>query len=630
MSCIGFKEISVFKSVVLKKWGLLLGMLSTSLLAFAQQLPNPHIKINRLAHVVIFEDADRVTKRYQLEMQALTPEGAQAITKAQIGFNSALDDLKIIQAKTIKADGREIRVETNGFALQKGYSAPGVGVTLPEWEIREINFPDVKVGDKVFREVVQISLKSPLPGFQNFQDYLMPNVEATEMTVRIEAPQSLKLSISASPTLSMTTEGNKQVWTGKFSNTAAAIDDNATSIRPLIPHVMVSTVASNQDLGQRFAVAMIEKAVVTPEIDALAKRLTEKATTDEQKVRAVYDWIRKEIKYAAIFMGVGGWVPNDTTHIMSKRYGDCKDHVTLMHALLKAVGVEVQPALINTFPHYELDPVPLGFNHVISYIPALKKFLDPTSMNTPFESVPHAIYGKPVVVSDGRQAALLKVPPLSKADNTVLSQTTLKVAASGAAEMTLKVKARGHAASLIQDQLSQIPTGMGSAAIQRILQQSGLQGTGFLRHEKVNRDSMEQTFEAEMSVRDLLKNSDAGATVLNPPLNMPIYVLNNLGNHQQERRTTPYVCNSMKVREEFSIEFEEGFKLNRVPSALNRDMPGIRFASSYQQTGNKIEGWREIEIEHAEQECSPTEYRRRRLFMLDAVRHLRSQVIYER
>ncbi len=603
---------------------------SLGIASIAQQLPNPHLKITRADNHIVFESADRVIKRSRLELQALTAEGAQAVTKAQVGFNSALDELKIIQAKTIKSDGREIKVETNGFAVQKGYSAPGVGVTLPEWEIREINFPDVKAGDKVFREVVQTSIKSSLPGFQNFQAFLLPAFDADEMTVRIEAPQSLKLSVAANPSLTMSIENGKQIWIGKFSNKATTYDDNASSIRLRIPYVMVSTMGSNQDLGQRFAAAMIEKAVVTPEIDALAKRLTANATTDEQKVRAVYDWVRKEIKYAALFLGVGGWVPNDTTHIMSKRYGDCKDHVTLMHALLKAVGVESRPALIYTVFEYELDPVPVGFDHVISYVPSLQKFLDPTAMNTPYEGLPYSAYGKPVVVSDGKQTEVLKVPALRKMDNTVLSQTNIKIAASGAAEVTLKVKTRGHSASLIQDRLSQIPAGMGSAAVQQIIQQSGLQGTGFLRNEKVNRDSIEQSFEADLSIRDLLKNTDAGAVVPNPPLNLPIYVLNNLGNHQQERRTMPYVCNSMQVREEFSMEFEAGFKLYRVPASFTREISGIRFTSSYIQSGNKIAGWREIEIDHPEQECSPDEYRRRRLAMLDIVRHLRSQIIYER
>ncbi len=596
----------------------------------SQQLPNPNIAISRLYHHIVFENADRVTKRHELELMALTPEGAQGITKAQLGFNSALDDLKIIQAKTLKSDGKEINVQTDGFAVQKGHSAPGTGVTLPDWEVREINFPDVKVGDRVFREVVQTSKTSPLPGFQTFQDFLIPTLEATEVAVRIEAPASMVLSVSAMPDLVKSLEGDKQVWQGKLKNKATPLEDNASSIRMRIPHVMVSTLANHQDLGQRFAGAMLEKAVITAEVDTLAKRLTANATTDEQRARAIYDWVRKEIKYVALFIGVGGWVPHDTDHILAKRYGDCKDHVTLMHALLKAVGIESRPALINTTPQYDLDPVPVGFNHVITYIPALNKFLDATATHTPFEMLPHVVYGKPVVVSNGHQADIKRTPALSSSANVVVSQTHMKIGANGSAEVTLKVSATGHAAFLVRQRLIQIPAGMGSVAVQKILRQSGFQGKGELRFDTIDRDSLTQSFEANFNIRDMLKNPEAGATLISPPLDLPIYIQKYMGSHQQERRSFPYICNSMRIREEFTMDFEEGYKLSRVPVRLSREIPGVRYSSEYQRTGNRIEGWRQMDIDHPEQECSPDEYLRRRPVMIDTVKHLRSQVLFER
>lgn len=596
----------------------------------AQQLPNPHIKINRATTHIVFESPDRVTKRYELVLEALTPEGAQHLTKAQLGFNSALDDLQILQAKTIKADGREIVVQPEGLVVQKGLSAPGVGVTVPEWEIREINFPDVKAGDKVYRHWTTTSKQSPLPGFQTHQDFLLPQIEVDEFHVRIEAPKNMVLAVAAKPAPQKTIEGDRQIWEVRASNTASTVDDNLSSIHLRIPHVMVSTLASNEEFAIRFAASMMEKAVVTPEIESLAKRITAKATTDEQKAQAIYDWVRKEIKYVALFLGVDGWVPHDTAHILSKRYGDCKDHVSLMHALLAAVGVPSRPALVNTFAHYDMDPVAVGFNHVITYLPSLNRFVDPTDMNAPFEALPHAIYGKPVVVSDGKVAETMRVPALRKADNTVLSQTHMTVAADGSADISLKVQTKGHAAYLMKDQLSQIPAGMGASAIQRILKNAGYQGTGFLRNPRVSRDTTTESFEADMSVRDFLKNVDAGAVVPNPPFNLQIDVLSNLGNHQQETRTMPYVCNSMHIREEFSMAFDAGFKLVRVPASFSKEIDGIRFQSVIEASGNRVHGFREIEIEHGEQECSPEEYSRRRPVMLDIVRHLRSQIIYER
>jgi transglutaminase-like putative cysteine protease len=596
----------------------------------AQQLPSPHIKVTLADMRLEFDSAEVMRVLTTIEMQALTPEGAQRLTKAQVGFNSALQRMEIVQAKTIKADGQQINVQPNGLAVQKGYSAPGVGVTVPEWHVQEINFPDVKAGDKVLRSVRMTSIQPQLPGFQQYQDYLLPSIAYDAVSVRIEAPRSMNLSLAANPTLTQSIEGDKQVWTGKTSIAAAPMDDNPSSIRRLFPHLMVSTVPSQEELGRRFTAEMVKKASVTPEVIALAKQVAGSATTDEQKVKAVYDWVRKEIKYVALFLGVGGWVPHDTKHILEKRYGDCKDHVTLMMAMLKALDVPTQAALINTFAHYEMDPVAVGFNHVISYVPSLDKFLDPTDTNAPYSSLPFSAYGKPVVVSDGSMAQIRYIPALKAVDNTLLTISRHTIKADGSAELSLKVKGTGYAASVLQNQLSQIPAGLGAEAVQRILKDSNLRGSGSLRYDKINRDIQEQSFEADVSISDALRQPDAGVLGLNPSLNTPIYILRNMGNYQQERRTLPYVCNSVKVREEFTMELEAGFKLSRIPTPLIKDIEGIRFESSHQQTGNTITGWRELEISHPKQECSPEEYRRRRLTMLEIVRHLRAQMLYER
>jgi transglutaminase-like putative cysteine protease len=43
--------------------------------------------------------------------------------------------------------------------------------------------------------------------------------------------------------------------------------------------------------------------------------------------------------------------------ILDKRYGDCKDHATLMEALLQTAGIASTPVLINAGNSYKLSPV---------------------------------------------------------------------------------------------------------------------------------------------------------------------------------------------------------------------------------------------------------------------------------
>ncbi len=66
------------------------------------------------------------------------------------------------------------------------------------------------------------------------------------------------------------------------------------------------------------------------------------------------DWVRKNIRYVAVYVGAGGVVPHSAQAVLDNRYGDCKDHVALLEALLKAVAIESSPALINAGNAYVL------------------------------------------------------------------------------------------------------------------------------------------------------------------------------------------------------------------------------------------------------------------------------------
>ena len=81
-------------------------------------------------------------------------------------------------------------------------------------------------------------------------------------------------------------------------------------------------------------------AAVTPAISALAKELTSGVTDDRAKVRKLYNWVSRNIRYVAVYVAEGGFVPHSAQSILDNRYGDCKDHVTLLEALLAAVGIE--------------------------------------------------------------------------------------------------------------------------------------------------------------------------------------------------------------------------------------------------------------------------------------------------
>src|SRR5258706_5384648 len=91
---------------------------------------------------------------------------------------------------------------------------------------------------------------------------------------------------------------------------------------------------------------------------------------DAQLVAAIR-FVQDDIRYLGIEMGRGSHEPRQPAAVLSQRYGDCKDKALLLAALLRELGIEAYPALVNTKLRAHLDgflPSPFLFDHVITQV----------------------------------------------------------------------------------------------------------------------------------------------------------------------------------------------------------------------------------------------------------------------
>ena len=77
-------------------------------------------------------------------------------------------------------------------------------------------------------------------------------------------------------------------------------------------------------------------------------------------------------------LGAGGFIPHEAGEVLQSRYGDCKDHVMLLEALLAAKGIKSTPVLIDGMENYRLSAAgtPFAFDHMITYVPEFDLFLN--------------------------------------------------------------------------------------------------------------------------------------------------------------------------------------------------------------------------------------------------------------
>ena len=106
--------------------------------------------------------------------------------------------------------------------------------------------------------------------------------------------------------------------------------------------------------------------------EKLAESLTGDAETNRERLVILADYAKKSIRYEAVEIGEGGWVPSSADQVLKRGWGDCKDKAQLLVEMLRAVGIPSHLVLLRAGRKAQIDvnfPSTLGFNHCITAVP---------------------------------------------------------------------------------------------------------------------------------------------------------------------------------------------------------------------------------------------------------------------
>jgi transglutaminase-like putative cysteine protease len=387
-------------------------------------------------------------EHYEWAMRVLAEQGVGTANSTSISYTERLHDVEILQAYTLKPDGRRIDVAPNDYQVsQAGTNRGGADPTCPDHKSVTVVFPQVAVGDRVvfsYRRAQKVAL---FPGHFSLALPLSTDELYDDVRIRLTAPESMVLRVFSRDVHGGEIEHaqGRREWLWTFRNAKRAEPDySGRSWLDTGPLILVSTFADYQALGTAYELRARPKAAVTERVRALADELTKDADTPRTQVKAFYDWVSKNIRFAGSCMGAGSVVPHDVDRILTSKMGDCKDHAVLMQALMDAKNIPSTSALVrigtsSTLPEL---PVAAAVNHVMNYVPSLDLFVDATSKNIPFGALPRSTSNKPVVLT-GAPYGIGKTPSVDDRTNWVRVKTKLQVSPDGSADGESKVEAGG-------------------------------------------------------------------------------------------------------------------------------------------------------------------------------------------
>jgi hypothetical protein len=333
------------------------------------------------------------------EFRASNPVAAQGIAQQAISFSERLETLEIVEAPTLKADGRRLPVDLTKVVTQL---QPGVANMPIYGDLKRmvVIYPEVGAGDGIsltWRRHVHHPL---MPGAYSAISTFARTVPFDDARFSITAPVSMKLVLDAHGVQTdQETHDGKTVY--RWHYRAAAVPIDPASLAPIdrVPRVFVSSIPNWDAFGHMWASLIADKAAVTPPIRTLADKLTAGITDRREQAKRLYDWVGTNIRWVAIQVGNGTIIPHTADEVLSNGYGDCKDQVMLLIALMRAKDIAAEPGLINSGNSYTLPGAAVvgAFTHCITYLPELDIYADTTVGGAPFGTLPFQDYGKPVV-----------------------------------------------------------------------------------------------------------------------------------------------------------------------------------------------------------------------------------------
>lgn len=214
------------------------------------------------------------------------------------------------------------------------------------------------------------------------------------------------------------------------------------------PMVMVSEYKSWKEVSDWAATLYPLNIKLTQPLQNKISQIQKENTTAEGRTLAALRFVQDDIRYTGIEAGVNSHRPHSPDQIFNQRFGDCKDKSYLLCIMLRKMGIEADPVLINTDSRKAILnwlPSPGIFDHVTARVKINDEvfWFDPTIsyQRGDIKDISYPNYQCGLVVSGNTGA--LTVIPFHEKGNVSLKEIFDVPDMSGLAHLVVQTEYRG-------------------------------------------------------------------------------------------------------------------------------------------------------------------------------------------
>ncbi len=537
------------------------------------------------------------------ELTAGNDASAMQISQLSFPYDATMQDLQIVEAHTLKPDGSTIPVDASAIydQLAAGQSSAPM---FTGYRAKVVVFPRFAAGDTAVY-TVKITTKHPFfDGEFFYGELFLPTMAYDEVRETITAPKSMPLYVENHDVdFSKRETATNVIYTWHYSAPRPKTDDEYVAVSP-IDHVARFFVSSFKDyaaLGRAYAALSVPKETVTPKIAALADQIASGVNDRRMQTQKLYEWVTRHIRYVAVELGKGSFVPHDPDSVIENGYGDCKDHDVLLQALLKAKGIAAESVLINSDNAYTLTQVPTftQLNHVITYVPEFKLYLDSSAVVAPFGVLPNGEYGKPIVTVSASGATLGTMPVLPAGVASVTTTTVEHLSKDGQLSGTTTTMATGPYSIALRYFGLGIQTLGPANAASKMLTAMGYKGaSGDFSEDSPVEPSPTYAITGNFSVSGW-SDEASGSSSFYLPGGLRLFGLTGDGimgpfDPGQMKDTEPTACFSGHASETLTLQPPSGMQFSDVPKDTRIETPNLLFVAHWSLANGALSVRREF------------------------------------
>jgi transglutaminase-like putative cysteine protease len=331
-------------------------------------------------------------------VKVLTEKGKRSNRTLEMGFQLPYNNVEVTQLEVIKPDGSVEPVDVAANSKETiDDSQMSMNIYDPNSRVLRVNLPKVEIGDIVHSVVRFTTLRSILPGeYTEITLFERPGY-IRHIAYEVHAPKArplkcIKVRDEIKGTLTSAKHpgaAGETVYLWEAHNVPRMFDEpGMPSYERVLQRLLVSTLPDWPAVSKWYwELSKPHLDATTPELKQQVAELTAGATNDLEKVKALFFFVSKKIRYMGLTPEKDrpGFEPHDVCLTFDKKYGVCRDKAALLVAMMRTAGLNAYPVLINVGTKRDADVPDPGFNHAIAGV-ELKKgeyiLMDPTDENT--------------------------------------------------------------------------------------------------------------------------------------------------------------------------------------------------------------------------------------------------------